>query len=430
MRHLTVTLSLLLLAAVEVFGQQRRSLEYYLDAAKENSPLIKEYRSRQELTDIEIERLKALYSRSRVDFTAQYAFVPIISLDDSRRKFLWNGEQASNYIGYSLDNENTILSGTVNWTKPLLGGAQMKSAVARADIDRSIALNDIRLQQHELEKMVTDQYLLCMLDLESVKYAGATDTLLSGQRDVLQRLAAKGLVRQSELSLLDIEIKANRGQLEESDRSYFSDLMDLNVICGIRSVERVTLEPVELAMSPVSNAQESSYVEKFRLDSMSVIAKQREAEAQYKPSLNAFANAGLNTAYLPDFYKRFGLSAGVAFTVPIYDGGQKRLAAQGSKIAARNIADYRETFLTQREVNRAKYSSQMAGYDRRKALLKEQLESYDKVLADYRKLMATGDVSVVDYLLVVKSRMQTERDYIVLRANAALLVNSFNYWNW
>ncbi|MCL2660793.1 MAG: TolC family protein, partial [Acidobacteriaceae bacterium] len=181
---------------------------------------------------------------------------------------------------------------------------------------------------------------------------------------------------------------------------------------------------------PEGGTQESRFAEKFRLDSLSLLAKQREFEAQYKPSLNAFANAGLNASYLPDTYKRFGMSAGVLFAVPIYDGHQKRLAAQESKIAVRNLSDYKANFLTQREVNRAKYVAQMASYDRREALLRQQLDRYDKVLADYRKLMAAGEVSVVDYLLVVKNRMQTQKDYIVLQANSSLLISSFNYWNW
>ena len=73
---LSLTFSLVWLYS---YGQkiQECSLYYYIETAKENSPLITDYRNQTEIEQAELKRLKAMYTHSRLELNGDY-------LDDER----------------------------------------------------------------------------------------------------------------------------------------------------------------------------------------------------------------------------------------------------------------------------------------------------------------------------------------------------------
>ena len=63
-------------------------------------------------------------------------------------------------------------------------------------------------------------------------------------------------------------------------------------------------------------------------------------------------------------------------------------------------------------------------------MLRKQSAEYEALLADYRKEIQAGQLSVIDYITVLKSKIQVEKNYLLLQTNRQLLVAAFNYWNW
>lgn len=156
-----VTLILGVLCFWTVSGQSMRgTLEDYLDSARRNSPLIKEYAGQKEIAASERQRLKAFYMHSKAEVNGDLLFVPIVSLDCGGASFKWNAHDAVDYYGYDLGESSGYLHGGVTWTKPLLGGGLYKVAEEQADLDGERASNEIRLEGHSLERLVTEHYLL------------------------------------------------------------------------------------------------------------------------------------------------------------------------------------------------------------------------------------------------------------------------------
>lgn len=88
---------------LSVKGQQvSYTLDYYLESARENSPLIQDYRNQKEIEVYERQRLKALYTRSKVTLNGDYLFVPVISKDNGKTSFEWNPQDGVDYYGYDL----------------------------------------------------------------------------------------------------------------------------------------------------------------------------------------------------------------------------------------------------------------------------------------------------------------------------------------
>lgn len=205
----------------------------YLDSARRNSPLIKEYVGRKEDAASERQRLKAFYTHSKAEVNRDLLFVPIVSLDGGGASFKWNAHDAMDYYGYDLGESSGYLHGGVTWTKPLLGGGLYKVAEEQADLDGDTASNEIRLEEHSLERLVTEHYLLCLLDKAQIVFADSVGSALDRQIEVVSRLVSSGMASRSDLRLLEVEKEANNERRVPAFQSYWSHFMDLNLVCGI-----------------------------------------------------------------------------------------------------------------------------------------------------------------------------------------------------
>lgn len=124
------------IVSLHSYGQEdgSKSLHYYIETAKENSPLIADYRNRTEIEQAELERLKAMYTHSRLELNGDYLFVPIVSKDGGRAAFKWNARSATDYYGYDLGESSGSFHAGATWTPPL--GQESIQSSARAGKDQ------------------------------------------------------------------------------------------------------------------------------------------------------------------------------------------------------------------------------------------------------------------------------------------------------
>lgn len=74
--------------------------------------------------------------------------------------------------------------------------------------------------------------------------------------------------------------------------------------------------------------------------------------------------------------------------------------------------------------------SELDKYDKRADAFAKQLAVYEEVLSARIKEMEAGQVSVLDYITVLRSKIQTERNSLQLQTNRKLAVAAYNYWNY
>ncbi len=414
------------------YGQevQERSLHYYIETAKEHSPLIRDYRNQTEIEQAELERLKVLYTHSRLELNGDYLFVPVISKDGGRAAFKWNTHSATDYYGYDLGESSGSLHAGVTWTQPLLGRSSYKAAQEQARINTDKTNNRIRMEEHQLERSVTEQYLLCLLDKAQIDFTDSVGTVIDRQMDIIRKLVESGLSKQTDLNLLMIEREANAELHTAACQDYHTHLMDLNLLCGIDDVTDVALSDLNLPVRLRSDREPSLFTEQYRLDSLNTAASLRSFNLQYKPKLNLFVNSGLQVGDFSLWYRRFGLSAGVAFSWTIFDGRQKRLKERQAGWQQNTIRNYRENAEYRRNMRIRQCLSELSRYDERERALDNQLAKYESVLSDYSREMDAGQVSVLDYITVLRSKIQTEKERLRLRTNRQLVIAAYNYWNW
>ena len=157
------------LSFVLLFGSgpliAQRDLSFYVEQAKINSPLIQDNRNQSEAAHLEIDRLKAFYTKAQVSLSAIYQFSPIISRDNGRSELVLNPAGADKYSGYDIAASNGgIYQGFLNLNQPLFNGDRYKATAEQVLVGARINENAIQLTAHDLEKFVTDQYILCLQD--------------------------------------------------------------------------------------------------------------------------------------------------------------------------------------------------------------------------------------------------------------------------
>jgi outer membrane protein TolC len=427
MKHFLVYIIFLFICLSSINAQN--SLSYYISVARQNSPLINDSKNQNQANQLEIERLKVFYTKPQIGITANYLFSPIISIDSNKTSFQPNPEGATNYYGYDLAYSNGgTYQAMLNVNQPLFNGNRYKTATEQLNITSQLNENNAKLSEHDIEKIVGDQYILCLQDNKQIAYADTMVKLLEEQKDILQKLVENSIYKPSDLSLLNIEYNNFLSQLTTFKANYRRDLMDLNILCGINDTALVQLQNSDLALNNIIS--NSNFLEKYRLDSLNLIAQQKSFELKYKPQVNLFANTGLNAVYAPTIPNRFGFSVGLSFTYNLFDGNQKNINQNKTQVLEQSVSFYKENFITQNSIRKSKFLTELQSCTDRITITGQQLKDYQLVLDSYKKEIISGQLPIINYTITLKNMASVQRDYTLLFLQQQSLINAYNYWNW
>jgi hypothetical protein len=427
MKRFLIPVMMLFLSGI-IFSQQR-DLNYYLDYARNNSPLINKNKNDNKIIDLDLQQTERILKNPEVDLESTILFAPIIThtANSNRLDLVSNGSES--YSGYDLAITNGgQYQAFLSLKQPLLGQSNLKVYSKKSDISKKQNDNSTSLTIHDIEQLVSYQYILCVKSKEQIKNGVQLLKQLDDQLIVMQKLVENAIYKQTDLLLLKIE----KQNLELSNKSFEDDnksnIYDLNILCGIKDTSEVEIQELDMHMKPeiTSNSQ---FLTSYKLDSMGIVADQSLTELKYKPQLNLFANAGLNAVYLPTF-NRLGISAGLTFSYNLYDGNQRKLEKDKLKVNIQTLQFDKNQFITQQGINKDKIKSQINSLNERTILIEDQLNQYDKLYTAYQNELKQGLISVMDFKNLLKDITAKKQDYLLLRMEKLLLVNSYNYWNY
>ena len=315
---------------------QNRDLNYYLEQAKNNSPLINKAENANKIIQLDMEKVRSILSKPLVTLEANVLFSPIISHDNGNQfRFISDGTSA-NYTGYDLAySDGGQYQAYVSVKQPLFLGKTSKSYSEQADVQTKLNNNNIELSKHELEQLVSHQYILCLMAKQQNEISNSLLNKLNHQVNIMQKLVENAIYKQTDLLLMQIETDNFKIETENYLAEYYKNLSDLNLLCGIRETNTVNLENVDFEIS-ADTVLHSQFINKYKLDSLNVIAKQKVFEQKYKTQVNLFANTGMNATYLPSF-NRFGFATGINFTWNIFDGNQKKIQHDKALVETQTI---------------------------------------------------------------------------------------------
>jgi hypothetical protein len=181
----STTFLIFTLRITNLFAQD---LSFYIDQAKTNSPLIQDNKNLSEAAHLEAQRLKAFYTKSQLTLTGVYMLAPIVSHDNNKSELVLNSPGAEKYSGYDIAASNAgVYQGMINWAKPLFNNSRYETAAEQVLIGAQINENTAQLTAHDLERFVTDQYILCLTDYKQTAYLSDLVRIINEQKNVTSR---------------------------------------------------------------------------------------------------------------------------------------------------------------------------------------------------------------------------------------------------
>lgn len=427
MKHIILPILALFLSGI--INAQQRDLDYYLEQAKINSPLINKNKNENKIVELDLKQIKSVLSKPEINLEANILFAPIVSRDNNSTRFEWTSNGANNYIGYDLaGTDGGQYQAFVSVNQPLFTNFKFKSYSNRADILRQINENNITLTVHEIEQLVGYQYILCLKSKTQIENSLLLLKEVEEQLLILQKLVENAVYKQTDLMLLQIERQNYMAESETFISEYKSNIYDLNLICGINDTNPVELKEINFQLKS-ENIAYSQFLTSYKLDSLNIVAEQKISELKYKPQFNLLANAGLNAVYLPSL-NRLGFSTGISISWNIFDGNQREIEKEKSTVNLQTLEFDKKNFVTKNDIYKNKIQNQIISLNQRITLSENQINQYDKLLNIYNKELSQGEISVMDFKNLLKDIASKKQESLLLKMEKQLLINSYNYWNY
>ncbi|HQF42763.1 MAG TPA: TolC family protein, partial [Ignavibacteriaceae bacterium] len=330
-------------------------------------------------------------------------------------------------IGYDVGVTNGgLYSAQINVEKNIFNGGLSTALERQIEIQQQqLSFNSI-LEQKNIKKQITVQYLTAYQSL--LFYQLSKDILdnISAQLKITGALVEKGFLKAQDYLLLKIEVQNQQISLSENLQKYKNDLFQLNSFCGIKDTQLVFIDSVQIQMN--KSKPRFDFLEKYRIDSMITSNQQELFESKYQPQVKLFFNTGLNATEINEIQRKFGLSAGIDFQMPIFDGGQRDLTRQQVLVSINSIDNYKKFESNNIENELQTTISNIKLLQHNLDNIKNQLNDYNELINISVKQVNSGNLSMIEYLTVIKNYFELKKNKIEKEITLQMEANNYNYW--
>ena len=241
-------------------------------------------------------------------------------------------------------------------------------------------------------------------------------------------MVKQGLLQQNDYLLLDIQQTTSSNDMLQLKYAYSNGLALLKNLAAIADTTNFNLDPPEIGMLP--QPAEYNYAQKFRLDSMNLVAQQNVFNTKYKPQVSALVSSGINAADISNIPRNVGLSAGFHLGIPIYDGKQKKLNERQNSVLLTNLQVYRNNYFLLQQNNLRNSRLQITQWQQTITLLQNQINKQNLLLDIIKDKVIRGQVTVMDYINALQDYALTQKNKALAASNVLLYTNQYNYYNW
>ncbi|HEY9003940.1 MAG TPA: TolC family protein [Mucilaginibacter sp.] len=391
---------------------QVNSLDHYLEIAKNNSPLLKDLHNQVALNQQDSLRLMAGF-KPQVNLTSAGLYAPTI-----------------NGYGYAspITNEHT-LNGLVGVNQAIVSKNNIKSQVEAINLQSQSLNNSAKISEQDLKKVITGQYITAYGDQQQVKFNQEIISLLTNEEEVLKKLTRANVYRQSDYLTFLVTLKQQQLQLAQARLLFKNDYATLNYLTGIADTTTVELAEPNLERGLPPDINSSVFFRQYKLDSLKLVNSKQQIDFSYKPKANAFADAGYNSDFMGQAWKNFGTSIGFSLSVPIYDGGQRKMQYKKLSLQEETRQTYKAFFNTQYKQQIAQLNQQISENEKLMPQILDQIKYSEGLIKVDTQLLQTGDVKIADLILAINNYLAVRNLKTQTIINKLQLINQLNYWN-
>lgn len=406
--------SIVVLCSASLFVQAQepaKNLDFFLNQAKISSPVLKDLENQRKSAGIDSLIVKAA-GKPQITGTSSGLYAPIIR-------------------GYGYDEVITngqSLDALLNVNYDLLNKKRINNQLQGVKLQSDSIRYASQLSTFDLNRSIADQYILAFASQDQVDFNSEVVNLLKKEEALLKTLTRSNIYKQSEYLTFLVTLQQQELGLQQAALQYKNDLATLNYLSGITDTTSVRLEEPKLKSDKLFS-ETSFFKRKFELDSLKNENQRNSIILNYQPKLGVYANGGYNSSLVLQPYKNFGSSVGFTFSVPIYDGRQKKMQFNKLNLASETISNYREFFVRQQSQQLNLIRQQIDQTDRLFVKINDQIRLSKGLIDVDSKLMHTGDLRVSDFIIAINNYMSAQNLLKQTTINRLKLINQYNYWN-
>ncbi|WP_184541883.1 TolC family protein [Mucilaginibacter sp. FT3.2] len=391
---------------------QTYTLDHFLELAQNNSPLLKDLRNQVANNQLDSLRIRALY-KPQVNATSAGNYSPVVS--------------GFGYAG-AITNEHT-LNALMGVNQSLDSKKNIAAQLAAITLLSQSVSNAAKISEQDLKKAITSQYITAYGDLQQLKFNQEIVALLNKEEDLLKKLTRTNVYHQSDYLTFLVTLKQQQLTLQQSRMLYKNDYATLNYLTGVADTTYAELQEPGLHKMIRTDISNSIFFGQYKLDSLKLVNSKTLVDFTYKPKINLLADGGYNSDFASQPYKNFGVSVGFSLSLPIYDGGQRKIQYQKLSLAEDTRRTYKAFFDTQYHQQIAQLSQQIDGNQKLLEQIDEQMKFSESLIKVDTKLMQTGDLRIADLVLAINNYLTIKNLKTQTNITNLQLINQLNYWN-
>jgi outer membrane protein TolC len=388
-----------------------KNLDYYLEQAKSSSPVMKDFENQRKTAGIDSLIVRAT-AKPQVTGTGTGLYAPIVR-SYGYDEVITNGQalEAMLNVNYDLLNKKRINN-------------QLEGIKIQSDSVKYVG----QLSLFDLNRSVTDQYITAFASQQQVDFNREVVELLDREEKLLKTLTRSNIYKQSEYLTFLVTLQQQQLSLKQAELQFKNDYATLNYLAGVADTTQSSLAEPKL-QSEAFSGNKSFFIKRFELDSLKNTNLRSGIDLNYQPKLGIYANGGYSSSLVLQPYKNFGASVGFTFSVPIYDGHQRKMQYDKLALSSNTIAGYRDFFTRQQSQQINLIHQQITQTNALFGKINEQIR-FSKGLIDVdRKLLHTGDLKVSDFIIAINNYLSAQNLLRQTNINRLKLINQFNYWN-
>lgn len=388
------------------------NLEFYLEKALQNSPLLKDYRNQVQLGQIDSQLIHASYL-PQVAGNSTNIYAPSYHG--------WGYDQAISNGG----NFTTVVA----VTQTLVGQKHLEAQYETIRLNNAGIGNTAKISEQDLQRSVTAQYIATYGDLQQLNFNRDIYALLDKESGLLKDLTQKNVYRQTDYLAFLVTLKQEALLLRQLEIQFRNDHGTLNYLCGIVDTSATLLAAPMIELRYMPDIANSIFFRQFALDSLKLRNSRSLIDFSYRPKASLYADGGWSSSLMYEPYKNFGVSFGVTLTMPIYDGHQRKMQYGKLDIEERTRLGYHDFFTSQYSQQLAQLSQQLKGTEELISQINDQVK-YSETLIDVNgKLLGTGDARIADYILALSNYLNAKNLLTQNYITRLQIINQINYWN-
>ena len=399
-----------LFSAVVCIAQNK--LDYFINQALSNSPLLKDYQNRQLSLSLDSQIIRAA-QKTQVSFVSNNLYAPVIK-------------------GYGYDEAITNiaqLSAMVQASRNFLSKGNLAAQYEQIALQRQSLNDTMFLSRKDLVKTITEQYITAYADQLTMDYSNDLYSVMQKEEEALKKLAQSSVIKQTEFLSFDITLKQQELTYLQAQIQYNTDFLTLNYLAGIVDTTITRLEEPKLTDSLPLDFYSSVFYKRFINDSLRIVNERKIIDYSYRPTISAVGDAGFNSSLQNTPYKNFGFSVGLNIKHILYDGHQKKLKYQKLDLEEKTRIANKDFYVNQYNQQIRQLYIQLRGTNELFDKIKEQV-NYSKTLIEaYGKLLQTSDIKVTDFVTAITNYMNAQNTFRQNIISRLKIMNQINYWN-